>query len=102
VRPALRVEGRGRVEQPLHPRPHPLWPAAAARTRGRALGAGEIEEMRSLRIVELERTGKRLEDRRGDARGVAALELRVVGDTDAREQRDLFPSQAETRRRPLP
>ena len=50
--------------------------------------------MRSLRVVELEGTGERLEDGVGDAGGVAALELGVVGDADAGEQRDLFPSQA--------
>lgn len=50
--------------------------------------------MRSLGLVELKRTCKRLEDALGDAGGVAALELRVISNADAGEQRNLFPSQA--------
>jgi hypothetical protein len=65
--------------------------AAAAGTRGRGLCTSEIKEVRAFRLVELERARERLEHGLGDAGGVAALELGVVGDADAGEQRDLFP-----------
>ena len=50
--------------------------------------------MGALRLVELQRTGERLEDGVGDTARVAALEPRVVVDADAGEERDLLPAQA--------
>jgi NADPH-dependent curcumin reductase len=49
--------------------------------------------MGALDVVELERARERIEDRLGDAAGIAALEPRVVVDADACEQRDLFATQ---------
>jgi hypothetical protein len=66
-------------------------------TRGRRLRAREIEEMRPLRLVELQRTRERLEHGLGDAARVAVLELRAVGDAGPGEQRDLFPARAAGR-----
>ena len=72
------------------------------RVAGRAACAGEIEEVRALGLVELKRTGERLEHGVGDAGGVAAFELGVVGDADAGERGDLLASKPGTRRAPPP
>jgi len=68
--------------------------ASAARARCRCLSACEIKQVRPLGLVKPERAGERLKDGLGDTGRVAALELRVVGDADTGEQRDLFPAQA--------
>ena len=63
---------------------------------GRSLlvgGPHEIEEVRMLRLVELERPAHAIEHLFGDAAPIAALEARVVLDADARQQRDLFAPQ---------
>jgi hypothetical protein len=78
----------------LHAGPHALWRAAAARARRRCLSAGEIKQVRPLGLVKPKRARERLKDGLGDTGGIAALELRVVGDADAGEQRDLFSPQA--------
>jgi hypothetical protein len=81
---------------------HLLPRPAAALLRRRPLRLGEVVEVRSLGLLELERPCQLVENGLGDAGGVAALELCVVGDADAGEERDLFPAQAGTRRGPLP
>ena len=64
------------------------------RARGRRVrGAGEVEEVGAFGVVELQRTGERLEHGLGDAASVAALEARVVLDADAGEHRDLLAAQ---------
>ena len=74
---------------------------AAADSRHRLLCADEIEQMRAFGVVELQRAGERLEHGVGDAGGVAAFELCVVGDADTGERGDLLAPQAghATRRR---
>ena len=57
-------------------------------------GAREVEQVRTLGLVELQRPGERLEHALGDAGRVAALEAGVVVDADAGEDRDLFAAQA--------
>ena len=52
-----RRRGVDRVENPLHARPEPPGRRSAPPARRRIRGACEVEEMRPLRIVELERTG---------------------------------------------
>jgi hypothetical protein len=53
--------------------------------------AREVEEVRALGVVELERSRQGVEYRFGRSGGVAALEAGVVVDADAGEQRHLFP-----------
>jgi hypothetical protein len=67
---------------------------AAPGTRGRVLRSSKIEEVCALGFVEPQRSGERLQHGLGDARRVAALELRVVGDADSGKRCDLFPPQA--------
>ena len=57
-------------------------------------GAREVEQVRPLGLVELQRPRERLEDGVGDTAHVAALEPGVVVDADAGEQRDLLAAQA--------
>jgi hypothetical protein len=52
--------------------------------------AREVEEVRALGRVELQRTRERLENLVGDAAGVAALEPRVIVDADPGEERGLL------------
>jgi hypothetical protein len=54
----------------------------------------EIEEMRALGLVELQRTRKRLQHAFRDPSRVAALEADVVVDTDPGEERDFFPAKS--------
>jgi len=56
--------------------------------------AGEVEEVRALRVVELKCTGQRLEDAVGGPGEVAPLQARVVRDADAGQDRDLLAPQA--------
>ena len=86
-------DGAHRVEDALHVCAHLLPRPPATLLRRRVLRAGEIEEMRTLRVVELKRARERLENGLGNAGRVASLELRVVGDADTGEQRDLLPPQ---------
>ncbi len=63
--------------------------------RGRRLRrAGEVEEVRSLGLVELKGAGQRFQNAFGNPAQVPALEPRVVGDADSGEDRDLLPAQA--------
>ena len=68
---------------------------APARARaGRLGGAGEVEEVGALGVVELERPGQRLQHALGGAAHVAALQARVVRDAHAGQHRDLFAAQS--------
>ena len=79
-----------RVEHVLHARPDPLLRAPASARRRGLRCAREVEQVRPLRLVELQRAGECLEHRLGDAARVAALEPGVVVDADSGEQRDLL------------
>src|SRR5207253_3425282 len=57
----------------------------------RVRGACEVEEVCSLGLVELQRTGKRLENALRNATRVATLEPGVVVDADSGEQGALLP-----------
>ena len=56
-------------------------------------GAGEVEEVGALGVVELKRAGERLEHELGDAADVAALQALVVLDADAGQRGDLLAPQ---------
>ena len=69
--------------------------AAGAPGRGDAVGgAGEVEQVRALRVIQLQRPRHRVEHGRGCAGDRAALELGVVLDADPGEHRDLGAAQA--------
>jgi hypothetical protein len=51
-------------------------------SRGWLSGAGEVEQVPPLGVVELERPGERFQDALRDPVDVAALEAGVVGDAD--------------------
>ena len=88
------------VEDPLHRRTDALLGRAAPALRGdRAGGAGEVEQVGALGVVEPQRVGERLQDAVGGAGGVAAFEALVVLDADAGERGDLLA--AEPRHAPL-
>ena len=70
------------------------WRGTAARACRRPGGAGEVEQVRALGVVELETAGERFEHALGDAAQVAALHLGVVVDADAGEHRGLFAAQS--------
>jgi hypothetical protein len=53
-----------------------------------------VEQVRALDVGQRERAGDRLEDGVRLARGVAALEPRVVVDADPGEERDLLAAEA--------
>jgi hypothetical protein len=63
----------------------PSSPSQRASTRG----SFKVEEVGAFRLVELERTGRRLEDLWGRTASVASLEPGVVLDADAGEPGDL-------------
>ena len=84
---------RDRVQRPLNFRPDPLPGLAATRPGNRWLcGAGEVEEMGALGVVELERASKCLQHVRGGAIHVSALEPGVVRNAHPGEHSDLFAS----------
>src|ERR687897_2423447 len=89
----LRDRGRAghRVEQPLHARTDVRLGRAATPPSARLARAGEVGEVDTLCLVELQRPRKRFEHGLGDTGEVAALEPRVVVDAHAGEERDLFP-----------
>ena len=64
--------------------------------------AREVEQVRALGVVELQRPRERLEHGLGDTARVAALEPGVVVDADAGEQRDLLAAQARDAPRAAP
>jgi hypothetical protein len=64
-------------------------------SRTRHVGAAdEIEQVRVLGLVKLQRAGESLQHVFGHAGGVPALESRVVLDADPGQHRCLFASQA--------
>jgi hypothetical protein len=67
--------------------------AARGRPDGLA-GAGEIEQVRALGVVELQRPGQCFEDAVGGAGELAALEAGVVRGADAGQDRDFLAAQA--------
>jgi hypothetical protein len=94
-----RRRSRDRVEHALHAGPNPLFRRPTTCSRHRVRATREIEEVRSLGLVELKRTRDRLEDALGDSSRAAPLEAGVVVDADPGEERDLLP--AEPRDPPL-
>ena len=82
------------VEDPLHHRPDALLDRSAPLPWGdRAGGAGEVEQVGALGVVEPQRVGERLEDDVGGAGGVAALQALVVLDADPGQRGDLLAPQ---------
>jgi hypothetical protein len=72
------------VDYALHDRTDLMRAGATEPVRSnRAGGAGEIEEVRALGVVELERVSERVERAVRDAGGVAALQALVVLDAHA-------------------
>jgi hypothetical protein len=83
-----------RVECPLDLRPDAWLVLAPARAcPGRLGGAGEVEEVGALGVVELERPGQCLQDALGGAAHVSAFKARVVLDAHAGQHGDLFAAQ---------
>jgi hypothetical protein len=83
------------VQHPLHGGPHcprsRLRVARGGRDRG---GAGQVEQVLPLGVVELECAGDRVEDAVGGPADVPAFQPRVVVHADAGERGDLFAPQA--------
>ena len=91
-----------RRQRPLQARPRGgrlRRAAAGAAGGGDAVGgAGEVEQVRALGVVELQGAGDGVEHGGGGAGDRAALELGVVLHADAGERGDLAAAQAGTRR----
>src|SRR4051795_5277004 len=84
-----------RVERPLDLRPDPRLRRAPTRGRpGGMGGASKVEEVSALGVVELERSGQRLQHPFGDSAQVSAFQAGVVGNADAGQDSDLFAAQA--------
>ena len=82
------------VEDVLDAWPHALpGRSATARRARRPEGAGEIEEVGALGLVELQGVCDRFEDAVRDTGHVAALKAGVVGDADAGQDGDLLAAQ---------
>jgi hypothetical protein len=83
--PVLHDRGRAcdRVEDMLNARPDPLLRRAATGSGRRARRPCEVEEVRTLGLVELKGTGQRLQNAFGDPAQVPALEADVVVDADS-------------------
>src|SRR3954469_6086946 len=83
-----------RIERPLDLRPDPrLGRAPTLGRAGRVGGASEVEEVRALGVVELERPGECFQHAFGDAAEVSTLQAGVVRDADAGQDGDLFTAQ---------
>jgi hypothetical protein len=83
-----------RVECPLDLGPDAWLVLAPARAcPGRLGGAGEVEDVGALGVVELERPGQCLQDALGGAAHVSAFKARVVLDAHAGQHGDLFAAQ---------
>ena len=96
-RPLLHERGRAgdRVEHALHARAGSVaWSGAGGAGVVGCGRAGEVEEVRALGVVELERASERLQHALGDAAQVAALQAGVVVDADAGQDGDLLAAQA--------
>ncbi len=83
------------VEDALHAGAHLLRRRSALRARLRAgvRRAGEVEQVRPLGLVQLQRPRDRLQDAFRGAGEVPALEVGVVVDAHPGEQRRLFPAE---------
>ena len=85
------------VEHPLQARPGgPAFARAAAGSHagaGAVNGVGEVEQVRSFGVVELQRAGDGVQNGGGYAGNRAAFELGVVLDTDPGEGGDLAAAQ---------
>ena len=81
------------VEQALHDRADALLGRPRALRGDRTRGAGEVEEVRALGVVELQRPRQRLEHELRDAADLAALQAPVVVGADAGQRRDLLAAQ---------
>src|ERR1700760_2460554 len=80
-----------RVYHPLNARAHgPLGRATASSGDLALRGAGQVEQVRPLGLVQAERARDRFEDTLGNAGQVAALHPVVVVDADPGQGRDLF------------
>ena len=71
--------------------PAARWPGGRAGRR-RGGGAGEVDQVRALGVVELERVSERVQDAVGGAGGVATLQALVV--LDAGQRRHLLAAEA--------
>ena len=77
------------------------WAGARRRVRARgAGGAGEVEQVRVLSLVQLQRPGQGFQHAVGDAAEVAPLQLGVVLHADAGQVGDL--AAAQPRHAPVP
>src|SRR4051795_1900925 len=84
-----------RVEGPLDLWPDALFGLAATRPRpGRLGGAGEVEQVGALGVIELERAGQRVQHALGGAAHVSALQAGVVRDAHAGQDGDLPAAQS--------
>jgi hypothetical protein len=80
-----------RVEELLHRGADALLGHPAARRSGQGLrGVGEVEQVRALGVVELQRARQRVEHAVGGSGEVAALQAGVVGGADTGEDSDLL------------
>ncbi len=76
-----------RIEQTEDAGPqHRRLLARCPRDRGGVRGAGEVEQVRGLSLIQLQRAGESFEHAVGGAGQVTAFEPCVVVHTDAREQ----------------
>lgn len=71
-----------------------LGGSAARRRRDRLRGAGEVEQVRALGVIEMQCPGERVENAVGGAGEVAALQPRVVRNAHAGQDRDLLATKA--------
>ncbi|MDA0168511.1 hypothetical protein OJ998_05370 [Solirubrobacter taibaiensis] len=79
----------------MHRGAHLLLDAArAAWGEGGLRGTGEVEQVRALGVVELQRPGEGAQHVVGDAAHVTAFQARVVRDAHARQHGDLLAAQA--------
>jgi hypothetical protein len=84
-----------RVEGPLDFGPDALLGLAPTRPRWRGVcGAGEVEEVGALGVVELERPGQCLQHALGGPAQVSALQAGVVRNAHAGQDGDLFAAQS--------
>jgi hypothetical protein len=82
------------VEELLHRGADALLARPPARRRGEGLcGAGEVEEVRALGVVQPQRSGDRVEDALRCPGELAALQAGVVRNAHAGEDRDLLAAQ---------
>ena len=84
-----------RVEHQLHARPDRLGGGAAAlRLAGGAGGPGQVEQVRPLRLVQLQRLREGFQDSLGHSGEVSAFQPGVILDTDPGQHGDLAAPQS--------